>query len=271
MHARPTCARLALDEARVLRERDPARAATLAADAAGRAEELGLDWLAGHAHSLLDGLDAAPAEAPAAEPPPGERRGVRLVRKGAAWEVTGSGAAFFLKDAKGLHHLARLLGAPGKEFHALELAAPQAPAAAPHAAPEPDMAVHAHGQSDTGPLLDPQAKREYRQRIADLEAEIEEAEAFHDPERSSRARDELDFLARELSAAVGLGGRDRRTHADAERARVNVTRAVSAVVKQIAVHDDWLGHHLRTCVKTGNFCAYVPGPDAPVWEIDSGT
>jgi non-specific serine/threonine protein kinase len=182
-------------------------------------------------------------------------RRCRLVRRGAVWEVEGGEAAFFLKDAKGLRHLARLLAAPGRDFHALELAAP---------------GTELRAQGDAGPLLDPRAKREYRERITDLEAEIEEAEKFHDPERSSRARAELDFLAHELTAAVGLGGRDRRARADSERARVNVTRAVHAVVERIAEHDERLGHHLRTCVRTGTFCAYAPGPDGPAWEIDSG-
>ena len=61
--------------------------------------------------------------------------------------------------------------------------------------------------------LDTQAKAEYRARLEDLRADIEEAEAFNDPERAARAREEMDFIAQELSSAVGLGGRDRRATA----------------------------------------------------------
>src|SRR5215207_6671492 len=100
------------------------------------------------------------------------------------------------------------------------------PTPAASATRDPELAVRRGGQEDAGPILDPHAKAEYRERIADLQDEIDEAEAFHDPERVTRARAELDFLSRELSAAVGLGGRDRRTGGDAERARVNVTRAI---------------------------------------------
>ena len=71
------------------------------------------------------------------------------------------------------------------------------------------LAVRA-GTGDAGPALDSQAKAEYRSRLEDLRAEIEEAESFNDPERAARAREEMDFIAHELSAAVGLGGRDRQ-------------------------------------------------------------
>jgi hypothetical protein len=128
--------------------------------------------------------------------------------------------------------------------------------------------VRPRGQDDAGPLLDPQAKAEYRQRVSDLQEELEEAEAFNDPERASRARAELDFIEAQLSAAVGLGGRDRRVGGSAERARVNVTRAVKGTVDRIAEYDEALGHHLRTCVRTGMFCVYDPGPGSYAWDIE---
>jgi hypothetical protein len=49
--------------------------------------------------------------------------------------------------------------------------------------------------------------------VGELEVELlklEEAEAFNDPARATRARQEMDFLVEELARAVGLGGRDRR-------------------------------------------------------------
>ena len=129
--------------------------------------------------------------------------------------------------------------------------------------------MRSSGQDDAGPLLDDRAKAEYRERITELREEIEEAKAFHDPERESRAREELELLSKELSAAVGLGGRDRPTGAAAERARVNVTRALRTAIDRVTEHDPGLGHHLRTCVRTGTFCAYEPGPDAVRWNLGS--
>ncbi|HKR98726.1 MAG TPA: hypothetical protein VJU79_04350, partial [Candidatus Dormibacteraeota bacterium] len=66
-----------------------------------------------------------------------------------------------------------------------------------------------------------------------------------------------------------LGGRDRRTGAAAERARVNVTRALRSAVERIAEQDEALGHHLNTCVRTGAFCSYNPGPGATAWAVNS--
>src|SRR5690606_36281001 len=79
---------------------------------------------------------------------------------------------------------------------------------------------------DAGELLDGQAKAAYKARIEDLRAEIDEAESFNDPVRGAAAREELDFITRELARAVVLGGRDRSSGSHAERARLNVTRAI---------------------------------------------
>ena len=154
-------------------------------------------------------------------------------------------------------------------------ARPRAPRRAPRArtsaAGDADVEARRAGDGDAGALLDPQAKREYRTRLEDLRAEIEEAESFNDPERAARAREEMEFIARELSSAVGLGGRDRKAASNAERARVNVTRAVKGVIRRIAAEDESLGRELETTVHTGYFCRYEPDPRHPVaWQVDGG-
>lgn len=267
MGARPTCAQLALDEAEVLRNRDRARSATLAAEAAAEADELGLEVLATRARALMGDLEAPAAPAPAAAD--AKPRAGRVRRRGDVWEVAWAGTPFHVKDAKGVHYLTRLLAQPGQELHALDLAGGTAASQAPGAAVDPELSIRGRGQDDAGPLLDGRAKAEYRQRIGDLDEEIEEAERFNDLERAGRAREELEFLTHQLSAAVGIHGRDRRASSDSERARVNVTRALRATVDRIAKHDANLGHHLRTCVRTGAFCVYEPGPDAASWDIDA--
>jgi hypothetical protein len=94
--------------------------------------------------------------------------------------------------------------------------------------------------------------------LLDLEAELSEAEEWNDPERASHLREERDFLARELAAAVGLGGRDRIAASNAERARVNVTRAIRSALDRIQEHSPPLGRHLAATVRTGSFCSYQP-------------
>jgi hypothetical protein len=86
--------------------------------------------------------------------------------------------------------------------------------------------VSEHGlgiEGDAGEALDAEARAQYRSRLADLEEDINEAEAHNDPERASRARREREILLSELGAAVGLGGHARRVLDPAERAPKAVT------------------------------------------------
>jgi AAA ATPase-like protein len=194
-------------------------------------------------------------------------------RRGDIWTIGSPGHQIQLRDAKGLAHIARLLAAPHVEFHALDLvggaaAGEPGAGAAAAAASGTGMEIRARGDSDAGPVLDTQAKAAYRARVAALQEEIDEAESFNDPERAARAREELAFVARELAGAVGLHGRDRRSGSDAERARVNVTRAIRTALKRLSEHDPVLGRRLGTTIKTGTFCVYEPPPgEQPVWDL----
>jgi hypothetical protein len=77
----------------------------------------------------------------------------------------------------------------------------------------------------------------------------------------------MDFLVGELARAVGLGGRDRRAASHAERARLNVTRAIRAAMANLARANPALGRHLSWTVRTGRYCSYTPDPRAPIaWE-----
>jgi len=182
-------------------------------------------------------------------------------REGEYWSIAFDGDAFRARDSKGIRYLAHLLGTPGREIHALELVAAIEGHSPERRRPDAAMTVAA---SNAGEFLDDRAKTEYRQRLRDLESELAEAEDWNDPERASRIREEIDFLARELGAAVGLGGRDRKAASNAERARVNVTRAIRSALDRIVEHSPSLGRHLGTTVRTGTFCSYQPDPRAPV-------
>src|SRR3954465_8218834 len=76
----------------------------------------------------------------------------------------------------------------------------------------------------------------------------------------AQADAERDFLVRELSRAVGLGGHDRRAASASERARSGVTRPIRQAIAGIGEHHPELGEHLARAVRTGTYCAY--GPDA---------
>jgi len=188
------------------------------------------------------------------------------------WTLALEDTVVRVNDAKGLHHLAVLLSHPGVDFHAADLvAAGEGHVTTERAAPGAagDLTVRHAGDADAGGLLDAKAKDDYRRRLEDLRDGIEEADAFNDPERAANARAEYEFIARELAGAVGLGGRDRRASSDAERARVNATRAIRGTLRRIGSHDARLGRLLDRAVRTGTFCAYEPDPERPiVWKVE---
>jgi hypothetical protein len=164
-----------------------------------------------------------------------------LSREGDMWLVTSSTSApFRIKHAKGIEYLTHLLESPGRETYVLVLVgADEAP-------------------EDAGAILDERAKRQYRQRVEDLQDQLMEAERNGDRGRAARAREELEAVAEQLASAVGLGGRDRKAASNVERARVNVQRRVKDAIKRIGEQDAALGRYLDATVRTGTYCVYRP-------------
>jgi hypothetical protein len=249
---------------------DRERAAGLLAAALGTARRLGMTVFAERAGEDLAraGGDSRPGEAPlpvakAAE----DIAGWPVFRpEGEYWSIAFAGEAFRLKDVKGLHYLAQLLRHPGREFHVLDLAAAGQTAGLGGARPSPGREddLHQGRISGTGPILDQQAKAAYRARLRDLEEELAEATSWADPIRAAKARQEMQFLTDQLSAAVGLGGRDRTAGSASERARVSITKAVKIALARIRAHSPALAGHLEATIHTGTFCCYTPDPRAPI-------
>ncbi|MBW3602281.1 MAG: AAA family ATPase, partial [Actinobacteria bacterium] len=185
------------------------------------------------------------AEAEASRAAPPDRWVFR--RDGEVWTICYRGTESHLPDSKGLRDLAALLARPGQAVHAVELHTGQPP----------------RGGADA--VLDDRAKAIYRRRLAELEAELDAAEADHDPYRAEQARAERDALVDELRAAVGLGGRDRRLGDERERARKAVSARIRDAIARIERADPGLGRHLHDTVQTGTWCSYAP-PDPVRWR-----
>lgn len=261
-HGRPAGAkaRHALGEVLLDRGRTD-EAVALIEDAAAVASDLGMAQLEVAAAERLGSVGRVPATPATPAAPTGASAVLRC--EGEYWAVAGPSGEVRLRDTKGLRYLARLLMNPGVEVHVIELVTELGTTPAPR---RPD-GLDSDGFTDAGPVLDGRAKAEYRGRIDDLRSEIEEASAFNDPERASRAQAELDFLIAELSRAVGLGGRDRKAASAAERARVNVTKAIRSAVRRLADHEPELARDLERCVATGTFCSYRPLVGTTVWRV----
>ena len=197
-----------------------------------------------HAVHAVHAVPDAPSEA-------------RLAREGDVWMLAFEGTSVRLRHTLGLAYLARLLARPEAEIPCLELAA----AATGAAAPAPG------GPGDV--LLDPEARAAIRRRLEDLASERALARENADLGREEALAGEAEALTRELGAALGLGGRSRRTAGALERARQSVTKALRGTARRIAEVHPRLGRHLEASLRTGTFCRYAP--ERPVrWRVEDG-
>jgi tetratricopeptide (TPR) repeat protein len=226
------------------------------------------------ARATLDGIGAAPSVYPPVDvmhrnAPDEQLADVNVFRReGDYWSVIFGGKTVRVRDIKGMRYLARLLADPGREFHVLDLVAAEAAVATQPERTQAAADVPRATLVDAGEMLDARAKDAYRRRLAEIDDDIEEAGVMGDAERGAQAEVERDFLIRELSRAVGLGGRDRRAASASERARVSVTRAIRQAIARIGEHQPRLDEHLGRTIRTGTYCAYLPDPRVPAaWRL----
>jgi hypothetical protein len=199
----------------------------------------------------------------AAEPATTRESPSVLRREGDYWTVVFDDHAFKLRDGKGVQYLALLLRSPGREFHALDMAGGARIDPVNRGAYVEPSSGHLSG-CDAAPVLDGQAKASYRARLLELAEDLTEATSWSDAGRVARINDEIEFLTRELTGAMGLGGRDRTAASDAERARVNITRAIHSTLARIRTYDSPFADHLDVTVHTGMYCSYRPDPRTPI-------
>ncbi|HEX9622734.1 MAG TPA: hypothetical protein VF979_00040 [Streptosporangiaceae bacterium] len=191
---------------------------------------------------------------PAPAPQASVRTTIQLRQDGSGWVIGGAS----LPDLKGLHYLRQLLGRPGQDVAAAQLAA----------------AIGGHpaeilAEFSAGELIDRQALDAYRSRLRDLDEELAEAQDWADEARLSRLHEERVALLDQVAAATGLGGRQRRFSSADERARVAVRKAIAAALARVEQQDPATARLLKDTIRTGATCRYDPDPARPVtWLLD---
>lgn len=170
--------------------------------------------------------------------------------EGGTWHIHYNGTDIHLPDLKGFWHLRELLARPHQPVAALTLIGASSDVPLPTA--------------DTGPLLDREALRQYRRRLAELDDELDAASLRGDRKRQAERSAEREALIAELKRATGLGGRPRRSGSPAEKARVNVTRTIRHAIGELASSAPDLAAHLDESIVTGVSCCYEPKADI-VW------
>ena len=181
-----------------------------------------------------------------------------LTHQGKWWTVDFDGTRARMPDSKGLRYVAELVTRPGVERHALDLV---------DRVEGVDRMVDRRALGDAGAVLDARARTAYRHRIEQLRAEADDALAAGMLETAEAREAELDQLVRQLAAAFGVGGRDRRASSAAERARLNVTRALRTALARMSEAVPGAGDVLDRRIRTGLYCAYEPAPDDLRWIV----
>jgi hypothetical protein len=206
-------------------------------------EALGLGLRAESCRTLAQRLNVAAAAATPAEPrDANSAASVWLKREGEYWTISGFGDLCRIRDGRGMQMLAELVQNPEREIHVLDLSG----------------SSEAVDGGDAGEVIDREARDAYTKRLRDLREELAEAEEWNDAGRRDRLASEAEELEQELARATGLGGRERRVGSAVERARVNVRRRLSLVLRRIEETSPALGKHLADSVRTGTYCAYDP-------------
>ena len=182
-----------------------------------------------------------------------------LAAEGTGWTLAFGDMRARIPGSKGMSYLAELLRNPCAERHALDLV-------------DRVEGVSAEGLDrrrlgDAGPMLDGRARSAYRRRIEDLRAEIDEGIAAGAFERAEALQDELDRLVAELARAFGLGGRERTASSAAEKARLNVSRALRTAVARVRALAPEAGDVLDRGLRTGLYCVFAPKADEAIHWI----
>jgi tetratricopeptide (TPR) repeat protein len=164
-----------------------------------------------------------------------------MVREGELYRIEQGAQSVRIRATRGAELLARLVDAPNQEIHVLALAGDDGAATV---------------ESNAGDSIDRAALRQYRARLKDLDTLLAEAQSRADLGRIDVLGRERVALERELSRALGLGGRTRQAGSTTERARVNVQRRLKDALERIAEANPELGAWLARAVSTGTYCSF---------------
>ncbi|MDX2168781.1 MAG: AAA family ATPase [Deltaproteobacteria bacterium] len=193
-------------------------------------------------------------------PPSAPHRLPNVFRKEVGvWTICFNGQTSYVRDQLGLEYIRLLLRAPEKDIHAIELV--QSVSRSP--AETHRFPIHQTGIEQT----DREALNQYRQRLAELSADIESADIDNDTGRAERLRAEQELLLEEISRSRNYKNHIRRAGSDAERARVAVRNRITSALKSIGSADAKASRHLQNAIRTGLFCSYRP-EDSCRWELD---
>ena len=192
-------------------------------------------------------------------------------KQGENWMLHYDGKTVYAKTRIGLEYIAHVLANPGKTTSVMSLqnAAAAAPSSRGQMALNGPAGLAGGGSYGFGSeelVTDAAALKECKERLRDLEEEIEQGEAENNEGFVCRLKEERAKLVQYIQAGAGLRGRLRKVAGSREKARKAVSNAISRAISVIFKHHDVLGRHLRNTIRTGNEVVY--DPETPVeWDV----
>ncbi len=161
-------------------------------------------------------------------------------KNGALWEMCYNGEKTMLPELKGFSDIYKLISHPAKEIHCSELM---------------EIPVLVDGDER---MFDQKAKNNYKTKLSQLTADIDEAFEMNDNVRAGHLQEEYDKIVNHLSSSLGLGGKTRKLDDQIDKVRSAVTWRIRTAIKKIKESHTSLGNHLSNSIRTGLFCAYTP-------------
>ncbi|HNR32921.1 MAG TPA: hypothetical protein PKI11_18660 [Candidatus Hydrogenedentes bacterium] len=191
---------------------------------------------------------------------------------GVTWTMSYAGETVHLPDTKGFRYISLLLAEAGRQWsvETLLAAAGNGGATIVESASSvqgADLRMGNSWGSHAGPVIDEQAKRQYRARLHEIKEEMEDADFLHDGDRLARLAKEKEILQREIFSAVGSQGKTRMAANEAEKASDAVSKAIRRATDLIGAEHPRLSRHLRDAIKRGYTLSYEP--ESPVlWQTN---
>lgn len=178
------------------------------------------------------------------------RNSFRLV--GESYQIYFQDKPIILPNSVGLWFLRELLSHPNQSLDPIELEASRS---------------GVKGRSSTSPTgesFDAEARRQYAQKLAELEEEIAEATEFNDQGRLEKLQEDRQAIVDHVTKGSRKGGKARVT-TDASLARKRIRQQVQRDIKRIEQSAPELAEHLRIAFQGDAFC-YRPTID-PQWQF----
>ncbi|XZE35824.1 hypothetical protein SH501x_001368 [Pirellulaceae bacterium SH501] len=171
---------------------------------------------------------------------------------GESYQISFQGKPITLPNSVGLWYLREFLSHPHQTFDPIDLES---------------VRTGVNGRSSTsstGESFDAEARKQYAQKLADLEEEITEASEFHDWGRLEKLQTDRQAILDHVTKASRKGGKARVT-TDASRARKNIRQQVKREIERIEGSSPELAEHLRIAFQGDPMC-YRPTTD-PQWQF----